>query len=399
MPIRVAAHFRHLLNCILTNNNAYHGGGACSNTLVNCALSGISRISKSQQWRWRYLLHFEQLPFAGNDSWGAGGGAAFSTLTGCTVSNNTANVGGGGLCTGFAINCVISSNQTMNIGGGAYSNTLVNCVLKNNLAEWHRRRRLPERTGQLHGHQQRGFRSVRPTDRRSGLYGGSATNCIIYYNLALKDPNCLRQCSHDLLLHDAIARWFREYHQRTAFLNLAGGDFHLAIQLAVHQFRQQCLCHQRHGLGRQSAHRRRHGGHRRLRISNAGQQNFLRLAPAIWPAHHAQHVDTADLDGTGFNVYQDWIAGLNPTNALSVLAMLPPVPTNNPAGLGRKLGEREQHRPISCKAAPIWERNRHSPPSRATFCGPAGHEPVTRTPTRSATARTSIASACSNRIG
>ena len=45
------------------------------------------------------------------------------------------------------------------------------------------------------------------------------------------------------------------------------------------------------------------------------------------------NIDTADLDGTGFNVYQDWIAGLNPTNALSVLAMLPPVPTNNPAGL------------------------------------------------------------------
>lgn len=44
-------------------------------------------------------------------------------------------------------------------------------------------------------------------------------------------------------------------------------------------------------------------------------------------------VDYADLDGTSFNVYQDWIAGLDPTNALSVLAMLPPVPTNNPAGL------------------------------------------------------------------
>ncbi|HUA69277.1 MAG TPA: hypothetical protein VMA13_12075, partial [Candidatus Saccharimonadales bacterium] len=44
-------------------------------------------------------------------------------------------------------------------------------------------------------------------------------------------------------------------------------------------------------------------------------------------------VDYIDLDGTGFNVYQDWIAGLNPTNALSVLAMLPLAPTNNPAGL------------------------------------------------------------------
>jgi hypothetical protein len=44
-------------------------------------------------------------------------------------------------------------------------------------------------------------------------------------------------------------------------------------------------------------------------------------------------VDYEDLDGNGFSVYQDWIAGLNPTNALSVLAMLPLVPTNNPTGL------------------------------------------------------------------
>jgi hypothetical protein len=33
-------------------------------------------------------------------------------------------------------------------------------------------------------------------------------------------------------------------------------------------------------------------------------------------------VDTNDLDGTGFDVYQDWVAGLNPTNPASVLAML-----------------------------------------------------------------------------
>ena len=53
--------------------------------------------------------------------------------------------------------------------------------------------------------------------------------------------------------------------------------------------------------------------------------------------------DHADLDGTGMNVYQDWVAGLNPTNALSVLKMLPPAATNNPLGSGGKLAEREQH--------------------------------------------------------
>jgi hypothetical protein len=44
-------------------------------------------------------------------------------------------------------------------------------------------------------------------------------------------------------------------------------------------------------------------------------------------------VDYADIDGTGFNVYQDWIAGLNPTNSSSVLAMLAPAAVNNAAGI------------------------------------------------------------------
>jgi len=45
------------------------------------------------------------------------------------------------------------------------------------------------------------------------------------------------------------------------------------------------------------------------------------------------NTDTADLDGTGMNLYQDWVAGLNPTNSLSVLKMLRPAATNNPRGL------------------------------------------------------------------
>jgi hypothetical protein len=44
-------------------------------------------------------------------------------------------------------------------------------------------------------------------------------------------------------------------------------------------------------------------------------------------------VDFKDLDGTAFNVYQDWVAGLNPTNPASILAMLTPVTTNTATGV------------------------------------------------------------------
>jgi hypothetical protein len=44
-------------------------------------------------------------------------------------------------------------------------------------------------------------------------------------------------------------------------------------------------------------------------------------------------IDFADLDGTAFNVYQDWIAGLNPTNPASVLAMQTPVVASGASGL------------------------------------------------------------------
>jgi len=66
-------------------------------------------------------------------------------------------------------------------------------------------------------------------------------------------------------------------------------------------------------------------------------QTPLSMISYAWLQHYGlpinSNTDTADPDGTGMNVYQDWVAGLNPTNALSVLQMTSATPTNNPAGL------------------------------------------------------------------
>jgi hypothetical protein len=45
------------------------------------------------------------------------------------------------------------------------------------------------------------------------------------------------------------------------------------------------------------------------------------------------NIDFSSPNGTGFDVYQDWIAALNPTNPASVLAMLTPVATINTSGI------------------------------------------------------------------
>ncbi|MGD0087191.1 MAG: choice-of-anchor Q domain-containing protein [Verrucomicrobiota bacterium] len=319
-----------LFNCILTNNSAAYGGGTASNTLFSCTLTHNSSLYQNINYGGgadactlsNCLLVSNQSAAGG----GEGGGAAFSALTACVVSNNTAGGSGGGVYFGLANNSLISSNSASS-GGGAFSNILNNCVLKNNLA-----------AGDGGG----SFfctlagctvvSNISIAGASGGMLGGSATNCIVYYNSASQGGPNYYQSSLSFCDTLPLPTGSGNITNGPAFVNLSGGDFHL-------QSSSPCINAGNNSIVNSSTdldgNPRIVGG-----TVDIGAYEYPTPTSVISYAWLQQYglpndgsVDYADLDGTEFNVYQDWIAGLNPTNALSILAMLPPAPTNSPTGL------------------------------------------------------------------
>lgn len=99
-------------NCwLLGNGPEYTGGGAWSGTLIDCTLS-------------RNSAHL-------------GGATRLSTLINCALLGNFATSGscyGGAAYEGMLINCVLASNVCSYCGGAAYQAALTNCVVCSNSA-------------------------------------------------------------------------------------------------------------------------------------------------------------------------------------------------------------------------------------------------------------------------
>jgi hypothetical protein len=272
----------------------------------------------------------------------AGGGiecqSTSAVVSNCVIVDNAA-VYGGGACSGTLINCVLSNNVAQQLGGGSYSSTLNNCLLVGNSATWGGA--VATILAKLNNCTIYGNSASQSGGGLYVSYGGGpgflyATNCIIVGNsaptgsnyIALSSVMTLNCCCTTPLPASGVGNFSSD----PLFTNPAINDFHL-------QSNSPCI-----NSGNNTAvagptdldgNPRVVGG--TVDIGCYEYQTPVSEISYAWLDQYGlpitTNIDSADLDGTGFTVYQDWVAGLNPTNALSVLAVLPPVPTNSPAGL------------------------------------------------------------------
>ena len=337
-----------LNNCVVSNNQAFISGGGAYNSVLNNCLVTSNRLIQGSGGGGAAYGALSNCLVTWNAAPGNGGGAYFSTLNNCVVSNNSAGGFGGGVSFGVANNSLIFSNNAYN-GGGAYSNVLNNCVLQNNSGSGaggggayqsvlNNCVLIANRGGKVGGGAyQSALNNCTVVGNFAfdggGISSGGATNCIIYYNTAVGSTNyyggaMMNYCDTTPFPTNGSGNIINE----PAFVDLSGGDFHL-------QSNSPCINSGNNayvtGTSDSDGNSRIRGG-----TVDIGAYEYQTPASVISYAWLQQYglptdgsADDFDSDGDGMNNYQEWIAGTDPTDALSILKMLTLASTNSPSGL------------------------------------------------------------------
>jgi hypothetical protein len=266
-----------LSNCLLVANAAGNvGGGAFSGTLHTCTLAFNSAINY-------------------------GGGAYLSMLNRCLLATNSTQMWSGGADSGILNQCLLVGNSAWYAGGGAHAATLNNCTL---VANW---------AYSLGG----------------GADYSTLNNCILYYNRAPSNTNA-NGSALSYCCTTPLPAGPGNFTNAPLLVDVAGGNYRLqanspCVNAGLNAYVTNCT--DLDGNSRIS------GG-----TVDVGAYEFQNPASTISYAWLQQYglpadgtADTADSDLDGMNSWQEWRAGTDPTNAMSVLQML--APTNGAVGV------------------------------------------------------------------
>ena len=272
-----------LNRCVIAGNSAsYEGGGAAFATLNSCVLSNNSPASY-------------------------GGGAGICTLNNCLVSGNAA-AWGGGLSGCTVSSSIVMSNAASYGGGGSYYCTMVNSTVVGN------------DVGTGPG-----------TYGGAGDIGSSLVSCVLYYN---NGPNFggFFGVSLDHCCTTPDPGGPRNITVPPLFVNLAAGNVRLQSNSpCINSGRNSAVA----GTNDMDGLTRVMGG--TVDIGAYEFQTPTSILSYAWAQQYGYPVDGSadylDPDGDDMQNWQEWIAGTNPTNALSNLKMLPPPSDSNTNGI------------------------------------------------------------------
>jgi hypothetical protein len=297
------AYDAELNDCLIISNKASFGaggGGAQGGLLNNCVIVGNSGSGVAGFPTPAVLNNCTLL----RNSAQSGGGALDSILNNCLIISNSATDGGG--VDGCSLtNCILADNTAPQFGGGAYHSTLVNCTVTSNSAS----------TG-------------------GGVYESKADNSILYYNSGGDfSVNTIAYPLNYCCTPQIVTNGLRNITNAPLFVNPAANDFHLqANSPCINSGNNAYITTVATDL---DGNPRIAGG-----TVDIGAYEYQTPTSVISYAYLQQYglptdgsADFTDLDGTAFNVYQDWVAGLNPTNPASILAMFAPSTGSNAVGI------------------------------------------------------------------
>lgn len=271
----------------------------------------------------------------------SGGGAWCEDLSvlisNCTFINNVAALDGGGAHQGTIFNCLFTGNEAF-FGGAAASNVLNNCLLSGNSAFYYV------------------INSVTNSGKGNAAFGALLNNCTIVSNLNVvfgppnsavasctlnnsilyfntnsangPNPNFTNSTLNFCCTMPLPSTGTNNITNNPGFIDPAAGNFRLLGNSRCINAGQNSLVS---GNTDFDGNPRIRGG--TVDIGAYEFQADVTGTFATWLQQNSLPTDGSadflDSDGDGMNNWQEWFSGTDPANALSVLQLLTPVPTNS----------------------------------------------------------------------